>query len=209
MDTKGDTLKFKANLISKSFRLLKPIFYSFIIHIFALSLSLHLFQAHNSNDRFKTEKLIQIYLSSGTPQSIAQNEKTNAPNTALNLQKTKEIPAQNSPLSNLQDTTFSSSTNGISTATPILIHVEYPTASRRLGEEGEVLFKLNADNTRENISYSLIQSSGYQRLDQAASNGIENLLSRYFDQIENHFQNKNSKQIRFIFALNEKAYAIL
>ncbi len=49
---------------------------------------------------------------------------------------------------------------------------EYPAASRRLGEQGSVVLQVLVDTDGRVIDSKLLQSSGYDRLDQAALAGV-------------------------------------
>jgi periplasmic protein TonB len=50
---------------------------------------------------------------------------------------------------------------------------EYPAASRRLGEQGSVVLQVLVDTDGRVIDAKLLQSSGYDRLDQAAIDGVK------------------------------------
>lgn len=51
---------------------------------------------------------------------------------------------------------------------------EYPPTSRRLGEQGSVVLQVLVDVDGRVIDAKLLQSSGYDRLDQAALAGVKN-----------------------------------
>jgi periplasmic protein TonB len=50
---------------------------------------------------------------------------------------------------------------------------EYPPTSRRLGEQGSVILQVLVDTDGKVIDSKLLQSSGYDRLDQAALDGVK------------------------------------
>jgi protein TonB len=51
--------------------------------------------------------------------------------------------------------------------------LEYPPTSRRLGEEGSVVVQVLVDVDGRVLESKLVQSSGFDRLDQAALNGVK------------------------------------
>ncbi|HUP57475.1 MAG TPA: TonB family protein [Bdellovibrionota bacterium] len=64
------------------------------------------------------------------------------------------------------DVRAAASASGPSSASPIAIRPQYPRRSRLLGEEGEVWIRI--DVSAGAVSASILRSSGYRRLDEAA-----------------------------------------
>lgn len=74
---------------------------------------------------------------------------------------------------------------------PITIQPHYPLISRRLGEEGVVLVKINCPDTSKCL-YNIIQSSGHDRLDRSVRQSLSQLSLAQVD----------GRVIRFLFQLN-------
>ncbi len=73
----------------------------------------------------------------------------------------------------------------------ITIQPQYPLISRRLGEEGVVLVKINCPDASKCL-YNIIQSSGHDRLDRSVRQSLSQLRLAQVD----------GRVLRFLFQLN-------
>ncbi len=75
----------------------------------------------------------------------------------------------------------------------------YPLTSRRNKEEGSITFNINIDEKGSLITYKIIQSSGYKRLDKEAEKSIKN--AKFQPAIKNGIPITSNFNLKITFTL--------
>ena len=65
-------------------------------------------------------------------------------------------------------------TSELSLACPVRPDPDFPASSRRLGEQGHVVLRVELDETGRIASVKVVQSSGFRRLDDASLTAVKN-----------------------------------
>jgi TonB family protein len=88
---------------------------------------------------------------------------------------------------------------GADLAIQIEIHPVYPIISRKLGEEGEVLLQLILSGEGRLLEATLLKSSGFPKLDEAALTAAQKGVFHF----NSALTEKIKKNINIVFRLNE------
>lgn len=150
-----------------------------------------------NNDNNKNKKV------SKNKNDLKEDTKNKESNNDLynNKKENEETIYQEEVKSNQGDSLTEDTGKSVTGKATYMPKPKYPLTSRRNKEEGTVLFKIDIDEKGKLISYEIIKSSGFERLDTAAIDSVKK--AKYQPTIKNNKAISSTIEISFNFNLKE------